>query len=258
MKLKLGFVVVSLGVSLFLSGCGGSSSSATSGSSTVVSHAIKAAGVYSGTSTSSSYGTIAVDGVVAQNGRAFFFAPNQGDIYAGTVNETNDTVTGPLTAYAPVGYQFPDGSSVTSLSINANTVPQSTLSGTFSGGGESGTFTLGFVSSYEESSSLSKIAGTYTYTQTTSTSTDTLSITVDSTGLVTGSDSTGCVYNGQVSLIDSSKDAYDVTATITSCGALNGTYKGVAALTKNVTVDDTLLIGIYNPTTAIAQAMTRS
>jgi hypothetical protein len=49
-------------------------------------------------------------------------------------------------------------------------------------------------------------------------------------GQLTGSDSRGCVFNGNVSVPDATHNLYQISATVTSCGILNGSYQGHGTL----------------------------
>ncbi|MEP1706501.1 MAG: hypothetical protein ABJJ82_19295, partial [Marinobacter sp.] len=65
----------------------------------------------------------------------------------------------------------------------------------------------------------------------------TTSFTIGSQGGLTGSDSTGCVFDGQISIQSSSVNVFDVTFEATNCGAIptsspserNGRYNGLGS-----------------------------
>ncbi len=56
---------------------------------------------------------------------------------------------------------------------------------------------------------------------------DPASFSVDANGVITSRSNSGCVGNGQISIIDVNFNAYGVTLDVTSCGALDGSYDGL-------------------------------
>ena len=94
------------------------------------------------------------------------------------------------------------------------------------------TYNWSFSSLYDKASSLATTAGNYTDGP------DTLSI--DGNGVIFEQDpTTGCVINGQVSLINTQYNAYSASITYSSCtgtfAAANGlTYTGLATLDQTV------------------------
>ncbi len=81
---------------------------------------------------------------------------------------------------------------------------------------------------YDRDSSLATIAGTY--------NDFTVILTIDANGVLFEQDPlTGCVFNGQVSIIDNDFNAYDVLLDVSGCGStidiLNGSvFAGIATL----------------------------
>lgn len=73
-----------------------------------------------------------------------------------------------------------------------------------------------------DGASLDIIKGNYTNTNFSS------SIAIDADGLISGSDTLGCQYNGNISVPDSSVNVYKVTFTVSSCGDYNGETSGLA------------------------------
>jgi len=58
------------------------------------------------------------------------------------------------------------------------------------------------------------------------------SIAIDIDGLLSGSDTNGCQYNGNVTVPDSSVNVYKLILEVSSCGIFNSTYTGLAAYTQ--------------------------
>lgn len=118
------------------------------------------------------------------------------------------------------------------------------MSGTYSGVGDKGTFSLAYNSLYERPSALAEIAGTWTdyssgYYQT---------VMIDSNGNVTGEDFGGCTYSGNVGIINSLYNAYNANFTIKNCGSKDGFYNGLATLTDTDTNNDTIVAIVSNST----------
>jgi hypothetical protein len=82
---------------------------------------------------------------------------------------------------------------------------------------------MNFDTLYQQASSLSQVAGTWT-------SQNGSTLSVNSNGMVSSQDSaTGCVVNGQISLVDSSYDAFAVTMTYSGCLESSSTLNGLTA-----------------------------
>jgi hypothetical protein len=131
-----------------------------------------------------------------------------------------------------LGDTLPDGS-VSASCTGTGTVQQRqslsvSVSCTSSASSWTGSATLAYDATYDRDSSLALVGGNY----------DDLGdvLTIDSNGvLFEQSATTGCVLNGQISIINPSWNAYDVAFTVSNCqGAaaiLNGSaWDGIAAL----------------------------
>lgn len=141
----------------------------------------------------------------------------------------------------PVGVYFADGSSFADCSISGTIVERSALDGTVtcttSQGSESSvTVNLGYQAIYELDSSLAIISGTWTDSSDPGTDV----VNVDATGLITGQDggASGCVYSGQVTLIDPNYNIYDLEWTYSSCNGDSefdgATFSGLGAIDNTI------------------------
>ena len=72
------------------------------------------------------------------------------------------------------------------------------------------------------------------------------SITIDSEGRMDAQDAAGCLYSGDVSIINPSYNAYNLTITVSSCGQLDGAYSGLAVVADDVATDDLLIYSVDN------------
>jgi hypothetical protein len=114
-----------------------------------------------------------------------------------------------------------------SLSMSNNS-----LTGSFTLENNSYNFNLSRSSIYTQSTSLQTIAGTYTRQLDAGFA---ITITISSTGEITGSDSAGCVYNGQLTLPRPDRTLFRVSQlTVSNCSgpfaSFNGSYTGLATL----------------------------
>jgi len=97
---------------------------------------------------------------------------------------------------------------------------------------DNGTFDLFAVPAlYRSDVSLAEIAGTYrVQTQVTGASG---SLSLSESGELSGSDSYGCTYTGQVTLPDPQFNLLEFSMTVAGCSSWNGTYKGYGAQIDN-------------------------
>lgn len=94
-------------------------------------------------------------------------------------------------------------------------------------GGDTGSLTITYNDIYEQDSSLDLLEGQWSFTDR-----DGLVIdwSIDQFGAAQGRDSDQCEYAGEIAIINSNYNVYDVTLNISNCGSVNGSYKGMAYL----------------------------
>lgn len=234
-KLKLFSVSSAL---VLLTACGGG------GGSTSTQNEL--GGIWTGTATLTDTTTLDSIGLVSEAGQIFFLTGS--DLSIGTVSTSGSNFTGSLTEYYSAG-GFASGT------IAGTFTARTSLSGaaTFNSV-QTSTFNFNYENIHERDSSFATISGTYSLTSGTYTET----YTVDTDGVITGSDTDGCVFNGQVSLPNTDYNIYGVSVTASNCGDANGTYTGLAALVDDTTTNDTLIIGAKGSTYAIAGSIPRT
>lgn len=216
-------------------------------------------GIWEGTYSES--GTLVNDlsCLIAENSElaCLLFDPANGDLAggaSGSVTVSGDDISGSLTAYAAPGYVLSDGSATADYSITGGTVAERmSLSMTVTGGGATGSVSATFDPIYDRNSSLAAVAGSYT-SFTVDGAPASFSIAEDG-GLFAQSES-GCVANGQVSVIDPNTNGYSVEAIVSSCPGLDGEYSGLAVTTDYSAdgANDVFLFGIFNSVSAIVGA----
>jgi hypothetical protein len=173
--------------------------------------------------------------LVAEDGRAFFLQED-GVMFWGTLQSSRDRVTSTLVGAGLRGTPLWDGSASGTGTLSGTIWERSAIVATqnFStaaGGRTISSLALTYQRMYDDNSSLATIAGNYA---------DALGLSggvlnIASNGTLFLQDpASGCVLNGQVSIIDASYSAYSIRLSYSSCtgldSALNGaTFTGLAA-----------------------------
>lgn len=190
-----------------------------------------------------------VSGVVTENNEMRFFSTTWGGQYEGNGTVSGNSVATEAPAFAPWDYVFVDGSQVGRANLTGSVKSKESISGTYSGMGDSGTFYVTYEPIYERPSSLSLLDGNWRHS---SSQLGIVSLTISANGNITGYSSSGCTYSGNLRLVNSSYNAYQVSINISSCGTLNGNYNGHAILNDTTTKNDTFIAGVSNSSIAFA------
>lgn len=168
----------------------------------------------------------------------------------GTVQVTGSQVTGSGTLHAAPGTTLADGSTTSNLTINAGTVSEgNSLDLTAGAAGTSTSIATIFDATYDRGSDLATVAAAYS---TFDIFGDPASFSVDAGGAITSQSNSGCVANGQISIIDANFNAYDVTLDVSSCGGLNGMYDGLGVTQDENATDDVFVFGVFTSQSMIA------
>lgn len=188
-------------------------------------------------------GSIDMIGIISESGELHFLSEIEIDI--GNVTTNGNTFSGNVTAYT---------TGATELGTVSGTFsPKASFSGTgVFGGTPTSNFAFTYDDSYERASSLALVSGTYSDTDGFYTET----YTIGSDGALNGSDTDGCVFNGQVSVIDARYNAYDITITISNC-ITTTTLNGLAALGDDTGTNDLLYVSAGNSDSAIVGFVNR-
>jgi len=198
--------------------------------------------------------------IVSESGEFYFAGVNQSTgcanvgfgqltVNGGSVTGTLNTAVVTFTTIPGVNATcaFPDGSTFGTGTVSGTVTERTTLALTINQTTSSNTNlpaitgTWNYSNLYASGSSLTQIAGNYLD--------GTNTLTVSSGGTIFEQDPTsGCVINGDASILDSAYDAYGMRFTFSSCTGtaliLNGqSANGLAALDTTVTPNQ-LLIGI--------------
>jgi len=238
---------------LSLGACGGGGSSSTSSTAPPTTANKSAGGIWQTQFTVASGATagdaVNAQAIVTESGQYYYAAFNttNGCAEVGfgtlTVNGSNISGTGVAAIVTETTIPgvltncvYPDGTTSGTSTLAGTVAERSSLTVTESDVTSSGTAlpsstnTWTYSALYSEPSSLSKLAGNYTD------GSDTVSI--DSNGVIFEQiTSTGCVINGQVSIINALYNAYSFSFTYASCTGANAGLNGVTA-TGIGTLDD--------------------
>jgi hypothetical protein len=187
--------------------------------------------------------------LVAEDGR---FHVLDADLSQGSgtlvVGSSND-VEGNFLFVTQPGSTFADGTTSATCSLSGNLSERQAMSIT-ADCRTSGVLriefaaTLGYSDVYENASSLATIAGNYQGSKTV------LNITGDGT-VFSQDPGTGCIVNGQVNIIDSAFNAYDLNFTYSNCtgteAAMNGTsFAGIVLIDDRVVPQELDIAAIGN------------
>jgi len=206
-----------------------------------------ATGVWRGTFTESGFGTADLTGLMI-NGELYFISNGAGKVYAGTYSVNGSSITGNADLFTINGSKF----GVASLS--GTVVSGKTIRGSFNTShGSSGTVSLTYDPVTNRGSSYSITNDVWSLTD----DGYTLTLAINITGTIAGTDSASCVYNGQGSIIDPSKNIYRVITSITSCGAFNGSYSGFGVVSDTASTNDTLTYVVNNSNYLLFGSLTR-
>lgn len=218
-----------------LAACGGGGGGYGGGGSNPPPPNASPGGIWMGTD---SVTNLAVEGLVDENGEAHFIRAD-GVQYIATVTTSGDSFSAHVDAYTPLGTAFPDGSihatGTVAGTINERvSITATTNFTTDKGSVTNGTLDLTFNQLYDQPSSLAAIAGNYTDVSSGAT------VSLNANGVIFAQDATtGCVVNGNVTIIDATYNAYGISVGYASCtgasSVLNGTtLTGLATLDQSV------------------------
>ncbi len=213
-----------------LASCGGTpGDGSSSGGGGGGSGKVAVQGFWSGTYTIDGVnGTNTATGAIVTNGDAFFY-DQDGVLYVLPSFDGSASINSTMTAYAPPGVAFSDGSTVVAFDVVID-VTASAITGTFTGSNVSGEFTLKPVAS-PFSGNPSVLAGTWPgfYLTNAGTSATALSLTVQPAGIFVGTDANGCTLTGSLTQVASDTDLFTVTLDMSGSSFFcNGRMTGLA------------------------------
>lgn len=188
-------------------------------------------GIWIGTYTDN--GTSTDFDVVIYDNHFYGFTQAQG--YEGVLTLDNDSISGTLNAYENTG-----NIKTEAVSIDGTVVENISITGSLGAGGA--TFDLALDALYNRTASLTKTTGNWAITV----GTYVLTFSIMENGMFDGSDTTGCVFNGDLSVPDPDHNIYLISYTVSdvsSCALVTGDFSGLALLDDvNSGTDNALVI----------------
>ena len=205
--------------------CSGGGSGGTDASAASVQDATTA-GVYSGTLTSTSTGqTTRIVAMVDANGQTAWMSTD-GRVWSGEMPRSGAHFDVSLTGHMHAGSTFPDGTTVGPWTMNVDH-PNGGMSGLHSGAGDTGHFSLTRNPMWSRPASLQTLAGVYSRSTWSGYS---MTMAIGTDGQIVATDTRGCSITGAATVPDATRNLYALSATVTSCGSLDGTYQGKGTL----------------------------
>ncbi len=181
---------------LLATSCGGGGDSGSGSGGGGATPTVTTPGLWRGRITASNGQFEDTVGIVTEDGQARFITLGDGVQLFGTMPTTGAQVQASLTGALGGGLAFTNGRTVDTFTINATATRRTSLNGSYSGGGGQGTFALTYDNAYERGAALGTIAGVWSRFDSDGYA---VSVSVTSNGVLTGSDSLRCVYNGTYS-----------------------------------------------------------
>lgn len=222
---------------VLVSACG-SSSGGDSGSDSGPAPT-NAGGIWTGSTFDDQSGlTFRADGVITENGGSGrFFNENGVQFIFSGISGTDGKLNATITAVAPFGSTFVDGSVITQGTLTGTVSERQSLEGDWSlNTSETGTFTMSYDDNYEAGSSLSRTQGLWL---------DPFGVTWDisADGTMFSQDSFGCTANGQVSIINENFNVYEITVTLSgNCEGMEGDYDGLGVTDTDGAASHNMLV----------------
>lgn len=151
--------------------------------------------------------------------------------YNGTIDVIGDTASATVLAETFGAYVFPDGSQLGNIDFDTAIDPKVEITGSYSGAGDNGNINLYYDDSLNQAKSLSDLEGGWSWS-------DGLGYTeilnVDAAGTFTYSDTDGCTFNGQFTLMDPVLNEFDMEYNLFTAqcpsAAGDGLRKGLAVI----------------------------
>lgn len=205
-------------------------------------------GIWEGTATNNLQPGVVTEiaAVITEGGDARFITADGVQIVSTSpLSVSGNAVSGQARAYAPIGFVFSNNQPVTTGTLSATVSERDSLSGTWTADtGETGNFNLLYNPIYERDSSLDLLADNWVGVD------EFLNIVssfiVDGNGAVNGQDVLACMYSGQINLLDTRYNTYELSITVTNCDVFNGDYSGLAVLSDASVQNDTLIFQMDN------------
>lgn len=193
-------------------------------------------------------------GVTTDGGEFRFLSFDTYGQFIGTLSSSGNSISGNGLGWAPIGYTWMDGSVLTSITLSGTISERTSITGNWTAGtGETGTATFSYDTLHTRTPSLDTLSANWYYSD----GYDSVTLSINASGIISGSDTGGCVYNGQATIPNSSYNTYRINIDVSSCGDVNGSYGGLGFLADDQNTNDTLIISVDDGTLAVILGMLR-
>lgn len=194
-------------------------------------------------------------GIVTESGEFQLIQSDEAQ-YFGMLAVAGNAVTSSYAGAAPAGFAFPDGATTGTGTLTGTVASRSRVTATTTFRTSRGTtttssFELAYDRLYERPSALAAVAGNWRDPDTGAV------LSVNGDGVAFSQDPvTGCVINGQFSIVDPRYNAYRASLAFDSCrgvyAIMNGTTARGLGTLDNRFGPDRLIVGVANSTAAYA------
>lgn len=185
--------------------------------------------------------------LINELGFGWILDQSAGTLYFINSAPDGNVLTGSFRAYA--SGTFSNGASVVTGELRGTISERASVTGTAVSTLGTAPFVLTyFAPAYTIPASFTVLAGNYQYDL----DNVTVSISIDSAGRLTGSDTGGCTINGLVTIPDRTYNAYAFTATNTCAGAAPQSLAGLAAYVNQSGATPAQLVLAYSDNAAFA------
>jgi len=244
------FFIFTIGCLISLTGCGGGGGG---NNAAIPNQALD--GIWNGSFTSAVLGgTIGAYIVISPNNE-MHYVTSQGVQGAGLASVSGSNFSSFFTAFTPPGIIFPNGASIATGTTTGTGTSKGTLTGTYSGGGDNGTFSFAYNQIYDRGASLAAVSGAWAGVFLSTGAS--VTVNIDAGGVITGSDTNGCVFNGVLSIFDPLKNIYGGSLTQTGCTAPT-TATGLAFLSDAPPLTNNILnFALSDQTSSVAGSLGR-
>jgi hypothetical protein len=166
-----------------------------------------------------------ITGVVLDNGTywVLYSAPNNSSVIAGAVQGTGTSANGSFSSSDGRDFNL-EGQGINSTTVSASYVAKQSLNGSIAYPSLNQTVTLSsaYNAAYDQSPSLSVISGIYTGSAAVVGGSEAASLTITTTGVITGSGASGCTFNGTATP-RAKGNVYNLSVTFGGGACANGT-----------------------------------
>ncbi|MBI4913234.1 MAG: hypothetical protein HY823_10890 [Acidobacteria bacterium] len=214
-------------------GCGGGGGGSTGGGGGTPVPNQNPAGHWRGTVHSVTTGqTLSAEALVVSTGEFRYVASNWVQA-VGSLSVSGASASGSGTMFGPPGFTFPGGAQTATVTMSGGQISaKSQFTGTYTGGGDTGTLSFLYQADFDAPPPLANMAGAWAALSYNCSTGYPTTASLSSSGTFTGSDAFGTI-TGSLSQVNPAQNLYRVTLTYRfNAGGATVTYNGLACFTS--------------------------